>query len=129
MRPTEPVAYLCFHLERGRPIGLTAGQTLVSHLHPSLRPRVAASCFGSLPSARRDNHRDDFGGVLKSYDAKYRAIAERGENVVIDGDCASACTIILGIVPRTNVCVTARARLGSICGSTRSRSSWPKSSW
>src|SRR5215471_11603990 len=56
--------------------------------------------------------RDDLGGRLQKYDVKYRQIAARGENVVIDGDCASACTIILGIVPRENVCVTARARLG-----------------
>ena len=56
--------------------------------------------------------RDDPGGILQKYDVKYRQIASRGEKVVIDGDCASACTIILGIVPRENVCVTARARLG-----------------
>jgi hypothetical protein len=56
--------------------------------------------------------REDLGGTLMRYDAKYRAIAARGEKVVIDGDCASACTIILGIVPRENVCVTARARFG-----------------
>ena len=56
--------------------------------------------------------RDDIGGVLKKYETKYRAIAKGGEKVVIDGDCASACTILLGIVPRGNVCVTERARLG-----------------
>jgi hypothetical protein len=56
--------------------------------------------------------RDDLGGALVTYDVKYREMAARGEKVVIDGDCASACTIFVGIVPRANVCVTARARLG-----------------
>jgi len=56
--------------------------------------------------------REDLGGPLQAYVSKYRGIAARGERVVIDGDCASACTILLGIVPRENVCVTARARLG-----------------
>jgi len=68
--------------------------------------------FGTSPGNAEITIRDDFGGTLKNYDTKYRAIAERNEKVIIDGDCASACTIILGIVPRANVCVTARARLG-----------------
>jgi hypothetical protein len=32
--------------------------------------------------------------------------------VIIDGFCASACTIILGSVPHDRICVTSRARLG-----------------
>jgi hypothetical protein len=68
----------------------------------------AGTCLGHADMIIRD----DPGGLLKKYDAKYREIAVRGEKVVIDGECASACTIILGIVPRANVCVTARARFG-----------------
>jgi hypothetical protein len=40
------------------------------------------------------------------------AIRDRGERVIIDGVCNSACTLVLGIVPRNRVCVTPRARLG-----------------
>jgi hypothetical protein len=32
--------------------------------------------------------------------------------VIIDGYCASACTIVLGTVPHDKICVTSRARLG-----------------
>jgi hypothetical protein len=32
--------------------------------------------------------------------------------VVIDGACLSACTLVLGIVPRNRICVTRRAMLG-----------------
>ena len=32
-------------------------------------------------------------------------------SVIIDGLCASACTIVLGAVPRDKICVTSRATL------------------
>jgi hypothetical protein len=35
-----------------------------------------------------------------------------GEKVVIDGNCYSACTLVLGLVPRERICATSRARLG-----------------
>ena len=35
-----------------------------------------------------------------------------GEQVVIDGPCLSACTLVLGVIPRERICVTRRARLG-----------------
>ena len=34
------------------------------------------------------------------------------ERVIIDGPCLSACTMVLGVIPRERICVTARARLG-----------------
>ena len=54
----------------------------------------------------------DFGGLVEQYKAKYAQIRDRGERVVIDGICNSACTLVLGIVPRHKVCVTPRASLG-----------------
>ena len=35
-----------------------------------------------------------------------------GQSVVIDGPCLSACTLLLGIIPRDRICVTPRAKLG-----------------
>ena len=54
---------------------------------------------------------DDRGGQIGLYLAKYHALRTSGEHVVIDGLCASACTMILGIVPRNRICVTQRAVL------------------
>jgi hypothetical protein len=54
----------------------------------------------------------DYGGLLEGYKAKYTAIRDRGERVIIDGICNSACTLVLGIVPLNRVCVTPRASLG-----------------
>ena len=54
----------------------------------------------------------DHGGLVDEYKAKYAEIRDRGERVVIDGICNSACTLVLGIVPLNRVCVTPRASLG-----------------
>jgi len=39
-------------------------------------------------------------------------IRESGQRVIIDGPCLSACTMVLGVIPRNRICVTRRARLG-----------------
>ena len=54
---------------------------------------------------------DDRGGQIGEYLAKYRALRVSGEQVVIDGTCASACTMLLGTIPRNRICVTPRATL------------------
>jgi hypothetical protein len=54
---------------------------------------------------------DDLGGQIGTYVAKYRALRASGEQIVIDGTCASACTMILGEIPRNRLCVTPRAVL------------------
>src|SRR5438270_14014124 len=45
---------------------------------------------------------DDSGGQIGPYLAKYRALRASGERVEIDGVCASACTMLLGIIPRNH---------------------------
>ena len=54
----------------------------------------------------------DFGGLVEQYKAKYTQIRDRGERVIIDGICNSACTLVLGIVPMNKICVTPKASLG-----------------
>jgi hypothetical protein len=54
----------------------------------------------------------DHGGVVEEYKARYYRIRESGERVIIDGICNSACTLVLGIVPRNRICATPRASLG-----------------
>ena len=55
---------------------------------------------------------DDRGGRNGTYVDKYQSLRTSGETVVIDGLCASACTIVLGAVPHDKICVTSRANLG-----------------
>src|SRR5437016_11919654 len=54
----------------------------------------------------------DYGGMVEDYKTKYAKIRARGERVIIDGICNSACTLLLGIVPLNRVCVTPNASLG-----------------
>ena len=63
---------------------------------------------------------DDRGGRIGAYVEKYRGLRSSGESVIIDGLCASACTIVLGAVSHEKICVTSRATLGlasKLCGS------------
>jgi hypothetical protein len=55
---------------------------------------------------------DDRGGLIGTYVDRYRSVRASGETVIIDGLCASACTIVLGTVPHDRICVTSRANLG-----------------
>jgi len=55
---------------------------------------------------------EDRGGRIEAYVGKYQGLRSSGEMVIIDGFCASACTIVLGSVPPDRICVTSRARLG-----------------
>ena len=56
--------------------------------------------------------RGDAGGQIGPYLEAMVAIRGSGEQVVIDGPCLSACTMLLGVIPRERICVTPRARLG-----------------
>ncbi|MDB5225791.1 MAG: hypothetical protein JWL87_743 [Candidatus Adlerbacteria bacterium] len=55
---------------------------------------------------------DDNGGLIGPYAEKYRALAHTGQQVIIDGPCLSACTLVTGLIPRDRICVTRRAKLG-----------------
>lgn len=53
----------------------------------------------------------DSGGRIGTYLTKYEALRKSGQRVVIDGTCASACTLVLGVIPHSRICVTPRAVL------------------
>lgn len=54
----------------------------------------------------------DNGGRIDHYLQKFAMVRESGEQVVIDGPCLSACTLVLSAVPRDRICVTRKAMLG-----------------
>ena len=55
---------------------------------------------------------DDRGGRIGLCVNKYQRLRSSAQSVVIDGLCASTCTIVLGAVPHDKICVTSRATLG-----------------
>ena len=54
----------------------------------------------------------DRGGQIGRYLQTFASVRSSGERVVVDGNCLSACTLLLGLVPRSRVCATPRARFG-----------------
>jgi hypothetical protein len=81
--------------------------------------RVAAVLFGAVLAALSGSSASavvritsDTGGQIGPYLEQLMAIRESGQRVVIDGPCLSACTLVLGVIPRERICVTRRARLG-----------------
>jgi hypothetical protein len=97
----------------------SAYRALGPGLHPSnffLSVVCAGSVIagaGAAGTALADYRiRKDYGGFIDQYKFKYAGIRDRGERVIIDGVCNSACTLVLGIVPLSRICVTPRASLG-----------------
>ena len=54
----------------------------------------------------------DRGGQIGHYLQAFALVRSSGERVIIDGNCLSACTLVLGLVPRSRICATERARFG-----------------
>jgi hypothetical protein len=73
--------------------------------------------------------KDDPGGIIVDFVKKYSDIRDRGERVIVDGECVSACTIFLGIVPKSNYCITPVARLGFHTASLRTKFPNGKVKW
>lgn len=81
--------------------------------------RISAALFGialvaafASPSWGAVRISNDSGGVIGAYLQRFESLRRSGQNVIIDGPCLSACTMVLGAVPRDHLCVTSRARLG-----------------
>jgi hypothetical protein len=55
---------------------------------------------------------EDRGGQIGHYLQAFGAVRSSGESVVVDGNCLSACTLVLGLVPRERICATQHARFG-----------------
>ena len=71
---------------------------------------LAALVVSSTSAAVRIS--GDAGGQIGPYLEHLVALRGSGERVIIDGPCLSACTMVLGVIPRERICVTSRARLG-----------------
>ena len=54
---------------------------------------------------------NDRGGQIGRYVERYEQLRASGQTVVIDGLCASSCTILLGAIPHERICVTQKANL------------------
>lgn len=73
---------------------------------------VLLSCAFPHAGAATVRIENDHGGRIGTYMRRFRDLRDSGEKVVIDGDCVSACTLLLGYIPKDRICVTSKARFG-----------------
>src|ERR1700726_1432624 len=70
------------------------------------------AALGAIAAAETIDVSDNHGGLVSAYDARWAEAAARGVHVRIVGPCQSACTVLLGHIPRENICVTPNASFG-----------------
>lgn len=68
------------------------------------------------PSSAVTRIQNDMGGPIGKYLLMFAAIRDSGEQVIIDGNCFSACTLVTAMVPKQRICITKRAALGFHAG-------------
>jgi len=73
---------------------------------------VVLAALAVVPAQATVRIRDDMGGLMTEYADRFASMRASGERVVIDGPCYSACTMLLGMLSRDQVCVTPNAVLG-----------------
>ena len=83
--------------------GLTIAQCLLAGI---------LSLFTCAASAETVEITDDRGGFVFLYVEKWEKLQSQRVNVRIAGPCLSACTVLLGYIPRRDICVTPNASLG-----------------
>jgi hypothetical protein len=70
------------------------------------------SLFTCAANAETVEITDDRGGFVFLYVEKWEKLQTQKVNVRIAGPCLSACTVLLGYIPRRDICVTPEASLG-----------------
>ncbi|HWG78521.1 MAG TPA: hypothetical protein VN681_02040 [Stellaceae bacterium] len=73
---------------------------------------VAMLASAVVPASATMRISEDRGGQIGQYLQNYATLRSSGERVVVDGNCLSACTLLLGVIPRDRICATSRARFG-----------------
>jgi hypothetical protein len=74
--------------------------------------RRGESTCGVTPASATIWIVNDRGDTLGKYFQAFTRVRSTGERVVVDGDCLSACTMVLGLLPSNQICATPRARFG-----------------
>ena len=94
-----------------RASGRSGGRRIV---HSAIAVCVALllSLVGSQRARATLRITDDHGGNIGAYWSRFMAARDANEQVIIDGKCSSACTLVLGIVSTHRICVTKNAVLG-----------------
>ena len=69
-----------------------------------LAAMLLLACVGTSHAVVRIAN--DRGGQIGRYLERYEQLKASGQTIMIDGLCASSCTIVLGAIPHEKICVT-----------------------
>jgi hypothetical protein len=98
------------------------------HATMAVLSAIAFFVLGAHPAAAVIRIDGDSGGRIDQYLSRFEELRGSGERVIVDGPCNSACTLLLGKLPRSHICVTARASLGFHAAWTPDETGHPVSS-
>ncbi len=73
---------------------------------------LLAGCAGTIGLGQTVTIKDDPGGVITNFQKKFQRWRAQGKFVIVDGYCGSSCTMVAGMIPASNLCVTPRAVFG-----------------
>ncbi len=73
---------------------------------------IAVASVMTTPASATMRIAEDRGGQIGHYLQAFAVLRSSGETVMVDGNCLSACTLVLGLIPRSRICATPRARFG-----------------
>lgn len=91
--------------------GIPAREATIKKAVPLLL--IAIMSFAAPPArAETINVSDNHGGSVAAYNRRWAGLAQQGVSVRIVGPCQSACTVLLGHIPRSRICVTPEASFG-----------------
>jgi hypothetical protein len=111
MQDAEFHAFSLKRVPTGSPIRMKSRQG-GSMLHRYAFIAVASLWLAAPAVAETIEVSDGHGGSVARYNARWAGLAARGVNVRIVGPCQSACTVLLGHIPRSRICVTPNASFG-----------------
>jgi hypothetical protein len=80
--------------------------------HFVLMIAAATAAISITKAAAATRITGDRGGQLINYVERFAAARVSGERIIIDGPCLSACTLVIALLPRGQICATSNAVLG-----------------
>jgi hypothetical protein len=69
-------------------------------------------CLMGISATAAERIGNDAGGSIETYVERFTRARDSGERIEVDGQCLSACTLVLAFVPRERICVTPKASFG-----------------
>jgi hypothetical protein len=75
-------------------------------------PLLAGAFFLSNSAQATVIVTDDSGGKAQEYVTRWEVVRAADDNIMVTGDCASACTLMLSIVKPNRLCATKEGRFG-----------------